>query len=111
MSVGAQVLAALHLPRRFGQASWPRRLVAIGVFAAAAAVVWWGMSLPAAMPVEDAQGWQAMSGDEIRLVGPQGASLLSFQGPVGKGVTVSVENAQLAPASAAGLAELGVHPP
>lgn len=111
MSASESVLAALHLPRRFAQASWPRRIAAAAIFAAAAAIVWWAMRLPAAMPVEDAQGWQAMSGDEIRLVAPQGASLLDFQGPVGKGVTVSVDSAQLAPASAAGLAELGVHAP
>jgi hypothetical protein len=107
MSLGEAIFEALDLPHRFLQASWPRRIGAIGVVVAAAAVSWWAMHLPVAMAVEDATHWQATAGDNIRLVNPDGAALLTFEGPVGKGVTLQLPNATISDASAASLASLG----
>jgi hypothetical protein len=104
---------ALALPQRAAQASWPRRIAAAAIFLAAAGLVWWAMHLPLAVPVEDepAAGWTVLSGDEITLVGPQTPSLLTYQSPVGKGVTLGLDQASLTPDTVAGLTELGLKPP
>jgi hypothetical protein len=108
MSLGEAILEAVDLRRRFAAASWPRRIAAVGVIAVAAAVPWWAMHLPVAMAVEDATHWQATAGDKIRLANPDGAALLSFEGPIGKAVTLQLPNATITDASAASLAGLGV---
>jgi hypothetical protein len=104
-------LEALRLPRRVAQASWGRRVAAAGVFIAAAAAIYWATHLPVAMPVEDAKGWQVASGDEITLIEPRTASLLTFQSPVGKGVTLRLAKASLSTDTANGLGALGVSTP
>ena len=87
---------------------WLRRATAVVVFVFAASAVYWAMNLPAASPVEEAKSWRLDAGDQVSLLGPTPGRVLTFRGPVGKGVAVRFARAAATSATVDGLQALGV---
>lgn len=88
---------------------WARRAAAVVVFAVAATVVYWGMHLPVALPVEDSKAsWTLQAGDQVSLLSPTPGRVLSFRGPLGKGVALRFALAAPSAETVDGLKMLGL---
>lgn len=83
--------------------SWAPRAGAVALFAAGSVGLYHLLNLPAARPVEDVSGLTMAAGDELTLIGPQAGQVLTFSGPVGKGVAVRFSRAAFSSDTAAQL--------
>lgn len=100
-------------PPRFAMLAanaWLRRAAAVLVFVAAAAIVYRAMSLPVASPVSGSQSWTINAGDQVTLLGPSPGPVLSFRGPVGKGVGLRYAQASLTSDTMDALTAFGIQP-
>jgi hypothetical protein len=92
-------------------AAWPlwlKRAAAILAFLAAALALFALANLPVSRPVEDLPGWTVAAGDELTLAAPRPGPLLRFEGPAGKGVSLSFARAAPTAQTTAALQAYGV---
>jgi hypothetical protein len=90
---------------------WLPRAGAVVVFIAGSAALYHLLNLPAARPVEDVSSVTMVAGDEVTFIAPEAGPVLSFNGPVGKGVAVRFSRAALSANTTTQLKAFGIAAP